>query len=261
MVMDQTWLTTYSLIRMVSPTRMYACFALEFASAYSFIFFFAQSSFCCTLDWSLPIAIWGSLVLILRLNSSSDGANPVILWGVARKYRYRSFFHSLSLTLAELIALVKGFTKFLASEFACGQWGYSFVFNVIFLHELSNLFTWKWWSIIRILCVARTLSIFGIIALAVLFPLQDNESMHHLWVGNGPQKSIWMVCQGSGGSEDICNGSGLFCKPLAWHGIHLLIYFLINPGKPHFFSDKDRAFSTAYYYQKDWDVGREYQKD
>ena len=48
-------------------------------------------------------------------------------------------------------------------------------------------------------------------------------------VGNGPQKSIWTVCQGSGGNGDIWRGSGWSPELLAWQAMHLPnFYFTLS---------------------------------
>ena len=41
--------------------------------------------------------------------------------------------------------------------------------------------------------------------------------------GKGPQKSMWTVCQGSGGKGVIWRGSGWLLGPLAWHAMQFLI--------------------------------------
>ena len=41
--------------------------------------------------------------------------------------------------------------------------------------------------------------------------------------GKGPQKSMWTVCQGSGGKGDIWRGSGWLLGPLTWHAMQFLI--------------------------------------
>ena len=53
-------------------------------------------------------------------------------------------------------------------------------------------------------------------------------------VGNGPQKSTWTVCHGSGGRQDIYNGSGQFSGPLAWHATHFSIACFILSSIPTF---------------------------
>ena len=48
-------------------------------------------------------------------------------------------------------------------------------------------------------------------------------------VGNGPQKSIWTVCQGSDGNGNIWRGSGWSPELLAWQAMHLSnFYFTLS---------------------------------
>ena len=72
--------------------------------------------------------------------------------------------------------------------------------------------------------MAKIRSIFGIVALTDVDRTISTSGYREYAsiaankcspVGNGPQKSTCIICHGSGGSGDICKGSGLFSGPLA----------------------------------------------
>ena len=51
--------------------------------------------------------------------------------------------------------------------------------------------------------------------------------------GNGPQKSMWTVCLGSGGKGDIFRGSGRLLGPLAWHAVDHSLDSVVYSRKPN----------------------------
>ena len=108
-------------------------------------------------------------------------------------------------------------------------------------------------------CVEKILSNFGMIQAADVVPtmsISANREYASITTskyspeGRGPQKSMWTVCQGSGGKGDIWRRSGRLLGSFSWHAMHLSIIFLTTssiPGKQIFSQHSCLVFTKPWW--------------
>ena len=142
---------------------------------------------------------------------------------------WRCFFYIFSSACTEQIAFVNGFMKFSTSEFAIA---YRIILQCfVLLHVLLGFIT-RLWAIVILLTISQMCNVF---LRKSWVCINDNKQIITSRKSNGPQKSMWMVCQAqsSGGNGDIWRKSGWFPELFfAWQGMHLSTFCLTLSRKP-----------------------------